>query len=165
MRAEADRFLIQERSFDSGRGKDDGIRIRFRKHHMKLFKELLLNLKRLQVINRRHFAAHLQSGTHIVAVLGGSGRKISLLLMVKRRLRPSDMISSVFGFIEQRDGDVFRRHACTAKVAQCGVKSVPNLRGKSIEKQLTRDSQAKFSLASPQGRMSCQVWFAAYARI
>jgi len=60
MSPDADRFLIQERSLNGGRGKDDGIHIRFSERHMQLLEELFLNLQRSQVVNRRHFAAHLQ---------------------------------------------------------------------------------------------------------
>src|SRR6266849_6487636 len=149
MRANADRFLIQERSLHRGRRKDDGIHARLRESRVKLLEELFLNLLRLQVVRRWDFAAYLQSGTHIVTVLRGPRRKISLLLMVNCRFHPCDMIPRVFSFIEQRDGNVFRHHARAAKFAQSGVKAAPDLLSEGIEEQLARNPQTKLSGSRP----------------
>ncbi|SRR5260370_18786618 len=85
--------------------------------------------------------------------------------MVKRRFRPGDMISGLFGFIEQRDGNVLRGHARAAKIAQGGVKRVPDLRRESVEEQLARNSQAKLSCISPQSGEFRQVRLPAHARV
>src|SRR5258708_33202822 len=85
--------------------------------------------------------------------------------MVERRVHPGDMISRIFGFIEQRDGNVFRGHARAAKIAQSGVKGVPNFRGESVEEQSTWNSQAKLSRASPQSRRTGQVWLTTHTGV
>src|SRR5260370_842166 len=44
VRPDANVFLIQERRLNGGRGKDEGIHIRFRERQMQLLEELFLNL-------------------------------------------------------------------------------------------------------------------------
>ncbi len=70
--------------------------------------------------------------------------------MEKGGFSPSNLISRFFGLVQHRYGDVRRLHAQPAEIAQGGIESAPDLRGKSVEEHLTRKTQAKLFWVSPK---------------
>src|SRR6266478_4389155 len=83
--------------------------------------------------------------------------------MEKGGLSPSNLISRLFGFVEQRYGDVRGLHSQAAEIAQGGIESGTDLRGKSVEEHLARKTQAKLSWVSPKSGRICKVRFPADA--
>src|ERR1700693_5621284 len=81
--------------------------------------------------------------------------------MEKGGLSPSNLISRLFGFVEQRYGDVRRLHSQAAEIAQGGIESGTDLRGKSVEEHLARKTQAKLFWVSPKCGRICKVRFPA----
>src|SRR5580693_1035673 len=70
--------------------------------------------------------------------------------MEKYGLNPGDVITCVFGFVQQGDGDVGGGHACFAEIAQGRVECLAHFGGKGVKKKLTRNAQTNLSGVNAQ---------------
>jgi hypothetical protein len=82
---------------------------------------------------------------NIFTVVRSVGRKPSGMLMVMSGFGPGDLVSGVFGFVEQRDGNVDQMRAELAQIAERVIEDEPDIFRDDIEEEFARDAKTEFA--------------------
>ena len=149
--AEADGFLADERSGDGSGWDDQGVDFCIFQGQMELLDELFAELEGGQIDSCGDFGTHFEARADVVAVIGGARGKPSGLLMIVSSFGPGDLVSSVFGFIEQRKRELLQAGALLFQDAERFVEDEVDVLGNHVEEKLFGNAESE--LAGLGGRI------------
>lgn len=161
---DADGFLIDQRGYDGSRGNGERIDTGIGHDEMQLLDELFAHFEGGEINRCGDFRTHIEAASHIVAVFRGTGGKPAGLLVVVGGFGPGDLISGVFCFFEERQGDFFDSDFWRAEGTKRFCEEEPNIFRDYVEEKILGNAQREFEGLCGKFARGAQTRFAFYAR-
>src|SRR5580700_1373135 len=162
--ANADGFLTNERSRDRCGRDSQGVHARVGHDQMQLLDELFTHFECGQIDGRRDLGSQREAGSHVLAILSGAPRKTPGLLVVVSRFGPGDLISSIFSFTEQGQGELLDSDPLCTGGSQHFLEDKSNFVRNYIKEKFTRHAEREFERFSRTFPPRAQTRFTLYAR-